>query len=78
VIGFVVGGLFVGLAIALVIARPWLVERGWMFPPGGRGSISKAAMNVATVFEPEVEHVLEAERLAELEFEESGEPVDPE
>ena len=72
--GFVIGGVLAVLLIGFLLARPWLIRKGWIFPPGERGSGSRAVMEVAKIFEPEIEHVLEAEQAIGHEAEESGEP----
>lgn len=72
--GWVALGLLVVLLAGLLLARPWLIRRGWLYPPGERGSVSTALLEVESLFQPEVEHTLEERRRAGQEAEQSGEP----
>ncbi len=72
---FVVGTASVAALIASTVDRPWLIQRGYLYPKGAQGSRSRAAMGVATIFKPEMEHVIEEEqsRAITREDTESGE-----
>jgi hypothetical protein len=59
---FVLGTASATVLVAGTIARPWLVRRGFLFPRGEKGKRSHAAMGVAAIFKPEMEHVIEEEQ----------------
>lgn len=76
---FVIGTASVAALVASTVARPWLTERGYLYPRGRKGSRSHAAMGVATIFKPEMEHVIEEEQSTAITREdtESGEDFKP-
>jgi hypothetical protein len=57
------------LVVVLVLSRPWLIRNGWLFSDGDRGSTARAALRVGSTFQPEMEHVIEAEQQADLPIE---------
>ena len=68
----------ISAVVASTVARPWLVEKGYLFPKGETGSRSYAALGVATIFKPEMEHVIEEEQSRAIvrEDNESGDQFD--
>ena len=38
--------------VASTVARPWLVEKGYLYPKGETGSRSYAALGVAAIVKP--------------------------
>ena len=81
----VLGVLIVAAAVVLIYSLRrllmWMGRRGWIYYGNSPGSISSgalAAMEVASILEPEVEHVIEEMRseAVRAEASESADPFD--
>lgn len=75
----VVGVLGVLVAVVLVVGvrrlLMWMGKRGWIYygnSPGAIGAGALAAMEVASILEPEVEHVIEEIRSEKARGESPG------
>lgn len=76
---FLVGIVVAGIAGAIHVVLRWMGDRGWIFygehqpaPLGTRAAM--AMMELDSLVNPAVEHVIEYRRHGDLWVEESGEP----